>query len=393
MATDAAYRIVILGGYGQFGTRIVRWLAREAGCHIVVAGRHPGQAASLVADIERTGASAGLSAARLDSESPDFAAQIVALRTDLLIHTAGPFTDPTYRVARACIEAGANYIDLADNRAFVLGIGDLQAAAREKGLLVVSGASTVPAVSAAVVDHYRGRFTRIDTIDIGITPGSRAPRGLSTIASVLTYCGKPFRRWQGGSWRQVYGWQDLHGVRYPELGTRWFANCDIPDLELFPARYAVGQSVTFAAALELGVMQFGVWAMSWLVRSGLVKSWLPAAALLKAASDPLAHFGSDRGGMHVRIAGIDANGRAHHVEWFLIAGSGDGPTIPCIASIVIARKLARRELWGLEPGASGAMPCVDMLTLEEFQSAVEGLDIRYVERGTSQSPPVVEFPF
>ena len=381
MAADSAYRIVILGGYGQFGARIVRSLAREAGCHIIVAGRRLEQAASLVADIERSGApgslsatlSASLSAARLDSDSPDFAARIAALRVNLLIHTAGPFSDRTYGVARACIEAGASYIDLADDRAFVLGIGALQQAASEKGLLVVSGASTVPALSAAIVDRYRVQFARIDSIDVGITPGSRAPRGLSTIESVLAYCGKPFRRWQGGRWQQVYGWQDLHRVRYPELGTRWFANCDIPDLELFPARYSVNDAVTFSAALELRAMQFSVWAMSWLARGHLVGNWVPAASLLKSASDPLSRFGSDRGGMHVRIAGLDAESKARSLQWFLIAGSGDGPMVPCIASVVLARKLARGQL-----RSSGARPCVDMMTLDEFQTAVRDLDIHYV---------------
>jgi len=373
MAGDAAYRIVILGGYGQFGSRIVRWLAREAGCHVIVAGRRLEQASALVAEIEKSGASAALSAAQLDHEAPDFAARIEGLRANLLIHTAGPFSDRNYDVARACIEAGANYIDLADDRAFVLGIGTLDEAARAKGVLVVSGASTVPAVSAAIVDAHRGAFTRIDSIDIGITPGSRAPRGLSTIQSVLAYCGKTITRWQCGQWRQVFGWQDLHRVRYPTLGTRWFANCDIPDLALFPSRYAVTQSVTFSAALELRAMQFGMWAMSWLARSGLVSSWVPAAAMLKFASDPLSRFGSDLGGMHVHVMGLDAHGQEHSLRWFLIAGSGDGPMIPCIASIVLARKLARGEL-----RLNGAAPCLDMFTLAEFQSTVRALDIAYV---------------
>jgi len=377
MATDAAYRIVILGGYGQFGGRIAHWLAREPGLHLIVAGRHLEQAEQLVSElVAREGVSstlARLSAVSLDAEAADFAVRIAAVHADLLIHTAGPFDDRTYGVARACIAAGVNYIDLADNREFVLGIGTLGDEASSKGVLVVSGASTVPAVSAAIVDHYRSRFGRIDDIDIGITPGSRAPRGLSTIKSTLSYCGKPFRAWRGGQWRAVYGWQDLHPVRYPRLETRWFANCDIPDLQLFPDRYAVTGSVKFAAALELRAMQFSVWAMSWITRAGIVSDWAVAAAGLKRMSDPLSRFGSDLGGMHVHIDGLDPHGEPHRLRWFLVAGSGDGPMIPCMASIVLARKLARGQL-----RCSGARQCVDMLTLEEFQSEVRDLDIRYV---------------
>ena len=46
--------------------------------------------------------------------------------------------------------------------------------------------------------------------------------------------------------------------------------------------------------------------------------------------------------------------------------------IPCLASIILARKLMRGQLT-----VTGARPCVDMLTLAEFEAAVQGLDIRF----------------
>jgi len=131
--------------------------------------------------------------------------------------------------------------------------------------------------------------------------------------------------------------------------------------------------VTFSAALELRTMQFSMWALSWLSRAGMVRSWLPAAAMLKSLSDPLSRFGSDLGGMHVHIEGLDAHGKPHTLRWFLLAGSGDGPMIPCVAAIVLARKLARGRL-----AFTGARVCVDLMTLAEFQSEVRSLDIHYV---------------
>ena len=46
------------------------------------------------------------------------------------------------------------------------------------------------------------------------------------------------------------------------LGPRWVANCDIPDLELFPARYAGVRSVRFSAGVGLRITQFGTWAVT-----------------------------------------------------------------------------------------------------------------------------------
>jgi hypothetical protein len=83
------------------------------------------------------------------------------LRVGTVIHTAGPFQGQDYTVARAAIDAGCHYVDLADGRQFVTGIVALDAAAKSRGLTSASGASSVPALSSAVVDHYLPEFKTI----------------------------------------------------------------------------------------------------------------------------------------------------------------------------------------------------------------------------------------
>ena len=371
MSGEPAYRILILGGYGNFGARIVRALATQSGCRLLVAGRDGRRAEQFAAGLRDHAASvAGIA---LDVRDAQFASLLRREAIDLVIHTAGPFQGQSYEVAQACIEAGAHYIDLADGREFVCGIEQLDAAARARNVLVVSGASTVPALSGAVLDHYRARFDRLSDVAIGITPGNQTPRGLSTVESVLSYCGKPFTRWERGAWRRVFGWQDQHRVFYPALGWRWFANCDVPDLALFPARYSVTHSVRFHAGLELSFIQWSLWCMSWLSRWRLVSSWRPAAKFLRDASDLLLRFGSDAGGMHMVMDG-HRHGSRVRVRWILTALAGDGPQIPCMAAIVIARKLIAGELT-----RRGATPCLDLMTLDEFDQAVRGLAISWKE--------------
>ena len=145
-----AYRIIILGGYGNFGARVARALASEPNIELIVAGRDLGSASRFVRTIG--GAGAACEATGLDHTAYDFPANLHALRPNLVVHTSGPFQGQDYHVARVAIDAGAHHLDLADGRAFVAGIGVLDAAAREHGVVVASGASTVPAVSSAVVD-------------------------------------------------------------------------------------------------------------------------------------------------------------------------------------------------------------------------------------------------
>jgi len=378
MSREPAYRILILGGYGHFGGRIARALASRGDCHLLVTGRDGDRAQQAAAKLRDAGAAAMVEGIAVDAAKPDLADVVRGLRANLVIHTAGPFQGQSYDVARACIRAGAHYVDLADGRDFVAGIGSLDAAARERGVLVVSGASTLPALSSAVVDHYRQRFASIASIRISIVPGNRMPRGLSTVAGVLSYCGKPLRRWQHGEWQQVYGWQDLHRMSYPQIGRRWLASCDVPDLALFPQRYGVTDNVVFHAGLELASMQLSLWLMSWLARLGLVRSWIPAAAFLKAAGDKLMRFGTDAGGMLVEITGSDASGHSQRVFWLLTAFKGHGPEIPCVAAIVLSRKLASGQI-----ATRGAQPCMGLMTLEDFSQAVADREIRWEERTTS----------
>src|SRR4030095_1774528 len=111
----------------------------------------------------------------LDATNPQLALQLRKLGVGTLINTAGPFQEQGYEVARACIKAGCNYLDLADGRAFVTGIVKLDAEARTAGVSVISGASTVPALTSAVVDRYLGQFARLDAIRIGLTSGGVIP--------------------------------------------------------------------------------------------------------------------------------------------------------------------------------------------------------------------------
>ncbi len=352
------YRILVLGGYGHFGGRIGRALADEA--TLIVAGRDAAkaQAAARALGSLHEGAA-------LDYTAGDLAARIRALSADAVIHTCGPFQGQSYHVARACIEAGAHYVDLADGRAFVAGIVELDADARGRGVLVASGASTLPALSSAVIDEHREHFSRLDTIDISIAPGQQTQRGVATLEAVLSYCGKPFEVWEQGRWQRVYGWQDLHRFRYPDFGARWLARCDVPDLQLFPQHYACVQRVRFDAGLELTLGQGAFWLLAGLVRSGFINDASRCARFLQRWGRYFDWMGGDTGGMHVGLAGADGEGRPARIDWHLLARRGHGPEIPCLPAIVLARKLAAGALT-----ARGAMPCMGLMTLADFSDAV-----------------------
>ena len=346
-------RIVVIGGHGNFGSRICRALAGDEGIEILAAGRRRAESRH-----------AGVEAVTLDIASPHFPDELAALRPDLVIHCAGPFQEQDYAVAAAAIAAKAHYVDLADGRRFVANFSAaLDAVAQAAGVLAVSGASTLPALSSAVIDDIAPRFRSVKGIWIAIAPGQRAPRGAATIAGVLSYAGKSFQWLSGGRWSHAWGWQELMRVSFAGAGVRWAAACDVPDLELLPARYAETRTVEFRAALELGIQHFGLWLAAALRRAGVSVPLERWAEPLDRLAGLLDRFGSDCGGMLVSLAVERENGSRALIEWHLTAEASHGPEIPCMAAILLARKLARGEL-----AQRGAFPCIGLITLDEFES-------------------------
>lgn len=370
------FRVLILGGYGLFGGRIVRALARDTDLHLIVAGRDRARAEAFIASLDAPNAS--VEAVALDTEAPDFAARLTALAPQVVIDTAGPFQARTqaldgdvagsaYRVARAALAAGAHAIDLADGRDYVRDIVALDAEAKAAGRWVVSGASSVPGLNAAVIEAHRKRFAELDTVESTISPGNRTPRGWATTLAILSYSGKPYRILRDGVWRTAYGWQSLRRLRIAGVGARWAVRCEVPDLDLLPARYPSLRTVEFRAGLELRRMHFGLWLATWLVRAGLVRDLRRFAKPLFWLSERWQNIGSDAGFMHVRMSGRGHDGARQRLEWALIARNGDGPQIPATAAVLLTRKLARGAL----PGA-GATPCLDVFTLDEFLETLDG---------------------
>lgn len=357
-------RVLVIGGYGNFGTFIAKRLAREPNLTVIIAGRSEGKARALAGEVNAEWA-------RVDIFD-GFDAQLKRLRPDILIHTSGPFQEQGYDVAETCIRNGVHYLDLADGRAFVSQITRLDQAAKAADVLVVSGASTVPGLTGAVVTKYQREFISLDEIDFGIGTAQKTNRGLATVKAILGYAGKPFKTLVDGKMRDVYGWQDFRWRKFRNLGCRPLANCDVPDLELFPRYFPTLRTVRFRGGLELPLLHFGLWSFTWLVRSGLISSLRPTASLLLRVSNFFDVFGTNDSGFYVEMTGCGLDGQPKQINFDLTARAGDGLMIPCMPAIVLALKLAAGAV-----NRRGAMPCMGLLTLDDILHDLAALRISW----------------
>ena len=159
----AAKRVVVLGARGVFGSLLVREL--EGKYDVVPAGR----------------------GATFES------AFAVAC-------TAGPFQQLDRGLVRAAVEAGAHWLDIADDERWFFDLLDdrsLDQLAREKNVAVIPGLSSLPAVSGALVRRLMGDRQSclsgqagLPVLHITLFIGNRNAKGAAAIASAAASGGR-----------------------------------------------------------------------------------------------------------------------------------------------------------------------------------------------------------
>jgi hypothetical protein len=372
----SAYTVLIIGGYGTFGGRLATLLADEPRLNLIVGGRSLAKAE----DFCQRPSAASLVPQHFDREG-DLVRQFEALQPNLVVDATGPFQtygDDPYRVVRAAIACGIDYLDLADGTEYVLGIGELDGHAKSAGRFALSGTSTCPALTAAVVRELASDLTSMDRITIGIAPAPTASLGLSVIQAIASRVGQPVAILENGENRCRYASLDtlryqitLSGKDAP-LSPRLFSLVDVPDLKLLPRLWPGVKSVWLGAG---PVPEVGHWALlvaAWLVRLKLLPSLTWAAPLMKWVMDGL-RWGDDRGGMFVNVKGIDRNGNPAERFWHMVAEGDDGPYIPSMAAAAVIRHC----LEGRAP-TPGARPAIDDISLSDYEAQFRKLGITTV---------------
>ncbi|QBZ90246.1 saccharopine dehydrogenase [Pseudomonas viciae] len=357
-----AFRVLVVGGYGNFGSIVCRHLAVMPGIELVLSGRDPKKLLRKVAELNTQSGTVCDSWCG-DAMGPEFKSVLGSMNIQLVIHTGGPFQGQSYAVAESCIDAGVNYCDLSDSRAFVTGIGALDARAKQAGVAILSGCSSVPTLSAAIIDQQRYRFKRIDSIEHGISSSAKMP-GLSTVEGVLAYAGKPIKQLRNGQVHEVLGWQDLELRKMQHMGTRLLANVDVPDMDIFAGRYGA-QTLSFKAGSGLKLGGVANYLLAQALRKGIVRDHAPWAARLHRWGLWFERFGDGKSAMYIDVRGIGLEGKPLFMTAQLTALNDKGPEIPSCATVALAAKLAQGYL-----PAPGARACVGEITVDEYMAAI-----------------------
>ncbi len=358
-------KILIAGGYGTFGGRLVELLENEARLTLVVAGRSSEKAKTWCQS--RTAATATLIPAYFD-RTGDLAAQLVELRPDIVVDASGPFQDygaDGYRLVEACIAAKIHYLDLADGSDFVKGIAAFDEPARKAGVLVLSGVSSFPALTAAVVQLLSRDMAKVNSIRGGIAPSPYAGVGKNVIRAIAGYAGQEMTLTQAG--RSKKAWPLTECMRYTisppgrlPLKNTLFSLVDVPDLKVLADLWPETETIWMGAGPVPEILHRALIGFAWLVRLKIMKTILPLSGLMDFVTNHV-RWGEHRGGMFVEIAGQDAKGETVRKSWHLLAEGRDGPLIPSMTVESLVRKILEGDK--ITPGARTALQDI---TLDDY---------------------------
>ena len=355
-------KLLILGGYGVFGGRLAELMSDIDGLTVLMCGRSAQKAKTFC---ETLSGAAQFIPFGLDRT--DIAKALLSETPDLVIDASGPFQgygEAPYAVVQACIDARVNYLDFADAADFVFGISDFDVDAKAAGVTVLSGVSSFPVLSAAVLREM-SKTMIVKSVTGGVAPSPHAGIGLNVMRAVASYAGGPMKLRRGGQDVTAYGLTESlrYTVAVPghvPLRNIHFSLVDVPDLQVIPRDMPEVQSIWMGAGTVPEPLHRILNVFAKLRRTLRLPSLAPLAPLFYRVLN-LMKFGEHRGGMFVEAIG-ERNGREVTQSWHLLAEGDDGPYIPSFAAEAIVRKWMNGER--PEPGARAATRALDLSDYE-----------------------------
>ncbi len=376
-------RILILGGYGVFGGRLAQLLSDLPQVTLFICGRDEAKAKAFCAGFE-----GAATAEPVALDRRDIADGLARLKPYLVVDASGPFQDygdDRYHVVEACISAGNSYLDFADGADFVFGISQFDAQAKAVGVFVLSGVSSFPVLTAAVLREMAKNMD-IVRVEGGIAPSPYAGIGLNVMRAVVGYAGAPVKLIRDGRVGSGVGLAECRRYtvavpgRLPLRNIR-FSLVDVPDLQVLPPEHPAMTDIWMGAGPVPEILHRMLNLLAKARYALNLPSLAPLSRLFYTVLN-IMKFGEHRGGMFVHATGT-RNGQPAERSWHLLAEADDGPFIPSMAIEGIVRKL----LAGYRP-AAGARPATHALELSDYDRLIAKRKIYTGFRDDCLSEPI-----
>jgi saccharopine dehydrogenase-like NADP-dependent oxidoreductase len=257
--------ILILGGYGNTGTLLARWLLGETDACLVLSGRDLGKAERLASELKQANPAQAsrLIARRADASDPVSLA--AALQGVDLLLVASSTVQYTREVAAAALDARIDYLDIQYSTYKVSVLNSLRDEIETAGLCFITDGGFHPGLPAALVRYAAASFDALESAIVGSVikidwrslnlPDETA---MELVQELKDYQALVFRQ---GVWQKA-GWLDTWAYRSLDFGSpfgkQYCAPMFLEEMRSLPQ--------SFPTLVETGFYVGGFnWFVDWLV--------------------------------------------------------------------------------------------------------------------------------
>lgn len=306
-------RIIVLGGLGQFGRTATEEL-RALSLPFMTASRR--------------------GAADVHIDADDAATIRSTIRPgDIVLDAAGPFHLRSTALVEAAIDVGFDVIDINDDLSYAEAVLALAPRIDSAGIRVLSSASSVSAVAAAVVGYSGVKSPR--RVTAFLAPASRHTANFGAARSLIRSVGRSVRVFRDGELEVRVGWSESKSFRMPSpLGTirgRLFESADSAHLpRIWPSLQDV--------SMYVDTNTFGVnTLLRFAAHSRLLRQFLESQARL--GTRIARTFGSSAGGI-----GYEIEDAAGQVTCYSIVADKNSFVTAVAPAVLAAQRIAEDRL-------------------------------------------------
>ena len=291
-------RVLVIGGYGTFGSAVSRELVRR-GVSITVAGRNRVRAERFAKELN------GDSNATAVDVQDSAACEQALSGHGVVVQCAGPFARFDDTLLQACLRRRVHYVDLADDRDYVAQVRRLGDEFLQRQLTAAFGCSSLPAISGAAALRALARATAgVRHVRVTLFIGNRNPKGRGAVESASRLLGQTISA--GGVLRQAFTEPEVVPLPAP-FGCRAVRNFDSPDYDLLSSllRRTAGTAEQFTDTPSVVVKVGFEWELTNRLFAGFTRcaprlgQWLlPQLAVL---GDRWVRFGSSGGAVMAEL--------------------------------------------------------------------------------------------
>jgi short subunit dehydrogenase-like uncharacterized protein len=242
-------RLLIYGASGYTG-RLLSARARVRGVDTILAGRSRSR-------LEPLAHSLGL-ACRIVALDDPRAIDAALADIAVVVNVAGPFETTARPLVEACLRTGTHYLDVAGEIPVLQYLSNLDAFAKQVGVMIMPGAGFVVAAADCLAAHVAARLPGALYLRLGFSRGDLISRG--SFASMLGMISGsvPVRRngrlrsMPAGSLERAFdfgsGASVCMAVPWPDVFTAWFTT-GIPNIEAYLEADILGRSAYHLVSL------------------------------------------------------------------------------------------------------------------------------------------------